>query len=173
MSGLLIIVGALLVYMSVLFLISTLIKNNGIADIGYGLAFIVAILAAEWVMPIQSWQLWLLLSLPFVWGVRLAVRIAHKNIGKPEDFRYRAWRETWGKNFLIRSFLQIYMLQGVIIYVIALPVTLSVLFPRSDVFMFLFLTGICIWIIGFIFESVGDYQLDTLDLFQKPLYVPC
>lgn len=161
MSGLFIVVGALLVYMTLLFAISTIVKNNGIADIGYGIGFIVCVLAAVGVNSVQSWQLALLSSLPFVWGLRLAIRIAYKNIGKPEDFRYRAWRDAWGSTFWIRSFLQIYMLQGLVILLVGLPITLSILFPSPDVHMIYFAVGICLWVIGFIFEVVGDQQLDA------------
>jgi steroid 5-alpha reductase family enzyme len=151
---------ALFIYMTGLFVISLILKNNGVADIGYGVAFMVVIGTAALLVDSPSSYSLLLLALPFVWGARLAVRIFRKNYGKPEDFRYKAWRDAWGKSFFIRSFLQVYMLQGAVVFVVALPVTLAFVFPTSAPTIALFTSGILVWVLGFFFESVGDYQLD-------------
>jgi steroid 5-alpha reductase family enzyme len=161
MTELLVVLGAVATYMCALYACSLLLKNNGVADVGYGIAFIVAVFTSLWLEPALTWQLMVLVALLCVWGIRLVMRIGLKNYGKPEDFRYRAWRESWGKSFLLRSFLQIYMLQGLIAYAIALPITLSILFAAPEVLSGYFWAGMCIWIIGFVFESVSDYQLDA------------
>jgi steroid 5-alpha reductase family enzyme len=159
MESLLISLGVLLGYMSVLFGIGMITKNNAIADVGYGIAFMVVILATLLQFPGTAYLTWALAFLPFVWGARLALRIYLKNKGKPEDFRYRAWREQWGKTFVVRSFLQVYMLQGLVVFAVALPVLLAVVFPASTMFSLVAL-GSAVWLIGFFFEAVGDYQLD-------------
>ena len=150
---------ALLLYMCTLFLIALQRKNNGIADIGYGIAFVITI-ATALVAARPTVSACALAILPFLWGVRLATRIYFKNHGKPEDFRYQAWREQWGKSFIVRSFFQIYLLQGAIAFIISLPVLFAIAYPAAHVMRPLFHIGIIIWIIGFFFESVGDYQLD-------------
>lgn len=150
----------LALYMSVLFLVSLVRHNNGIADIGYGLAFIVVITATLLHVDAPSAYTATLSGLAFVWGMRLAIRIFRKNYGKPEDFRYKAWRDAWGKSFVVRSFLQVYMLQGLVVFIVALPITLSLIFPTSEPSRTLFAIGVAIWCIGFFFEAVGDYQLD-------------
>ena len=43
-----------------------------------------------------------------------------------EDFRYRAFREAWGKTIIWRSFLQIYLLQGAVVFVVAMPILLAI-----------------------------------------------
>lgn len=159
MEALLISLGVLLAYMTVLFVIGMLTKNNAIADVGYGVAFMVVITATALQFPETAPLTLLLALLPFIWGARLALRIYLKNRGKPEDFRYRAWREEWGKTFVLRSFLQVYMLQGLVVFAVALPVLLSVAYPSSPVVSLVFL-GFGIWLVGFFFEAVGDYQLD-------------
>jgi len=151
----------LALFMTKLFLIAIYKKNNGVADIGYGIAFIVLIGATLFQTYPAPWYTNVLIFLVCVWGLRLAIRIHLKNLGKPEDFRYRAWREAWGNAFLRRSFLQIYMLQGAVIFTVALPVTLSLVFPLVSPLSPLIYAGIMLWVIGFIFESVGDYQLDA------------
>jgi steroid 5-alpha reductase family enzyme len=81
-----------------------------------------------------------------------------RNLGKPEDFRYAKWREEWGKWLIPRSFLQVYMLQGFFMYIISLSVSLPK--DAGDTYSIpLLVTGLVIWIAGFFFEAVGDYQL--------------
>lgn len=160
MPALLLALGILALFMTVLFVIATVRKNNGIADIGYGCVFIVLVLSTLYITHNTQYQSVLLAALVLVWGARLATRIALKNHGKPEDFRYKAWRDAWGNWFLVRSFLQIYMLQGAIVFIIALPVTLSIAYPAVSIYTTFVFVGVLVWCIGFFFETVGDYQLD-------------
>lgn len=160
MSPLLLGAGVLFLFMSVLFLISLLRKDNGTADIGYGLAFIALSFSVYLVAPPAGSLTLILLALVLIWGVRLAVRIFAKNALKPEDFRYKAWRDAWGRWFILRSFLQVYMLQGLVVFIVALPITLSLAYPALVPHAGLALGGLLLWILGFFFEVVGDYQLD-------------
>lgn len=160
METLLISLAVLLSYMTVLFGIGIYTKNNAVADIGYGIAFMVVILATLFQVSGALLLTLLVAVLPFVWGARLALRIYLKNKGKPEDFRYRAWREAWGKSFVIRSFLQVYLLQGLVVFVVALPVLLSIRYGAVTVIEPLVFLGVLIWLLGFFFEAVGDYELD-------------
>ncbi len=147
--------------MSVLFVIALITKNNAVADVGYGGAFMVLTATAVLSTQEHSWYVLLLSCLPFVWGTRLALRIYLKNKGKPEDFRYRAWRESWGKTFIVRSYLQIYILQGIIAFAVALPILLAIVYPAAATHTPIFLIGIALWLMGFIFETTADFQLDT------------
>lgn len=151
----------LLVYMTVLFVVGTALKNNGVADIGYGIAFIVLIATTLALAPPTSLYALALALLPFIWGIRLAHRIYHKNKGKPEDFRYKAWRDAWGNMFLIRSFFQVYMLQGLVVFFVALPVTLAIVYPAPFPDPVPFFVGVVLWCIGFYFEAKGDAELDA------------
>lgn len=159
MASLLISLAVLLSFMAVLFAIGMATKNNAVADVGYGIAFIIVIAATLAQFPGTAPLTLMLAVLPLVWGLRLALRIYLKNRGKPEDFRYRAWREEWGKTFVVRSFLQVYMLQGLVVFTVALPVMLAIAYPSSAMPAFA-VTGFLIWAVGFFFEAVGDYQLD-------------
>ena len=153
-------------YMSLLFVIAIVKKNNSIADIGYGIGFIVVTLVSLYQNGAHNYQL-LISFLVFLWGFRLALRIGIRNYSKPEDFRYAGWRSTW-KFFLARSYLQIFIFQGIIIYIISLPVLLINLYPKNPNY-WLMIIGIIIWIIGYLFEVIGDYQLDKfLKLPKKP-----
>lgn len=146
--------------MTLLYGASLLSKNNGIADVGYGIAFMVVIGAVETLAPEPTGLTVILATLPFIWGARLAVRIGKKNFGKPEDFRYKTWRDEWGSTFWWRSYLQVYLLQGLVIFIVALPVTLTLVYPGATPIEWLAYVGLALWLVGFFFEVVGDYQLD-------------
>ena len=145
-------------FMTLLYIVSLIRRDNGTADIGYGIAVMLGALSAHLVVD-ASFVAAALSLLVFVWALRLSTRIYRKNRGKPEDFRYRAWRDAWGRTFVIRSFLQIYMLQGAVALIIASPVILTIAFPAAP-FMPLVIIGISLWFAGFVFEAVGDAQLD-------------
>ena len=51
-------------------------------------------------------------------GVRLSVRLLRRNYGKPEDFRYAQWREEWGDKVVIIAFFRVFMVQGIINFVV-------------------------------------------------------
>jgi steroid 5-alpha reductase family enzyme len=152
------------IYMLVMFLIAVIKRDNSIVDIAYGPAFLVVALILYLNQDVsQSQRSGLITLFVFLWALRLAFRILKKNFGKPEDFRYRAWRQEWSKKgnvyLLIRSFLQVFLLQGLIIYIVSMPIILSNTL-QTDTLRWYNIFGACLWIFGFLFESIGDYQLD-------------
>lgn len=155
---------ALFVYMSAAFLVSLKEKNNGIADIAYGGGFVLVAWTSFWLSGGTSVAGLIVSSLATLWAGRLSLRIYMRNRHKPEDFRYKKWRDEWGSTFVVRSFLQVYMLQGLVIYLVSLPLSLTNIYGApillgSDYGWFL-LVGVSLWLLGFMFETLGDYQLD-------------
>lgn len=149
---------------TLLFFIAQFKKDNSIIDIAYGLTFIAVAweLASTNARPLTPTSM-LILFLITLWGLRLSRRIYMKNRGKGEDFRYQSWRKTWlarGKRYYFaRTYLKIFILQGVIISIVLLPFTLTLTNssqPHSPL-----LIGLVVWLIGFFFEVLGDKQLDT------------
>ena len=108
-------------YATAWFVISLIKKRNDVADIAWGLGYI--ILSTYLLFTKEpSPRAILIYTMVILWGLRLAFHIAYRNKGKTEDFRYKKWREEWGKYFYIRSFLQIYLLQGIVMLLIWSPV---------------------------------------------------
>lgn len=146
--------------MTLWFFISIWMKRNDIADIAWGLGFMfIAWLAILWTNNFSLPSL-LILLLVNIWGIRLAWHIYLRNKGKAEDYRYLAWRKEWGKLFYLRSYLQVYILQGVLLFLISLSVML-VMQRASEISRPAIIIGLLIWLIGFAFEAIGDYQLKT------------
>jgi steroid 5-alpha reductase family enzyme len=144
-------------FMSILFVLALLIKDNSIVDIGWGLGFILIFLSNYLLFSDYNPRQTLVTSLIFIWGIRLANYIYSRNKGKKEDFRYAKWRQDWGKNWIIRSYLQVFMLQGFLMLTIAYPVFV-LHYDKGKPFSLLDLLGLFIWLIGFYFESIGDLQ---------------
>jgi len=148
-----------LVFMLCFWIVGILLKNNGIVDIGWGLGFVILALYTAVTRSVFSDPQFYTTLFVLIWGIRLLIHIAKRNIGKPEDFRYAAWRKQWGKWVHVRALFQVYLLQGFFMLVIAAPiiVTNSTRAHRAlDVMGWL---GIAVWVTGFLFEAVGDAQL--------------
>ena len=149
---------AVLVYMLIWFIVSLALKRNDVADVAWGGGFIVAALAALVSRGMATDRALLVSALVFIWGLRLSLHIGLRNFRKGEDARYRKWREEWGRHATLRSFFQIYILQGVLLLVISLPVIRSITSPDSA-FGLMDLLGAAVWVIGFLFEAISDWQL--------------
>lgn len=140
------------------FAVSLHLRRNDVADVAWGVGCIVATVTALIAEGAATFRSLLLFALVLAWGVRLAVHIGFRNAGKGEDPRYRKWREEWGKHAVLRSFLQIFLLQQYLILIVLLPVTyvISCVDGPPNILDAL---GVFVWCIGFFFEAVGDYQL--------------
>jgi steroid 5-alpha reductase family enzyme len=148
----------LFLYMSLWFIVSVLIKRNDIADIAWGLGFVLLAWTSFFLSESNGLRGLLLCILVSIWGLRLSWHIYLRNKNRPEDYRYAKWRQDWGKWFYLRSYLQVYLLQGILLFIIVSPVLLAN-YSLGKPFGILDVVGILIWLVGFVFESVGDAQL--------------
>ncbi len=154
------VVALVFAYMTAWFLIALAVGRNDVVDIAWGLGFIVI---AGWLLAhadaTPSPRQIIASVLVLVWGGRLAWHIARRNLrpGATEDTRYAAWRRAWGRWFVIRSYFQIFMLQGLFMILISMPITVIATSPRP--LGALDAVGIVVWCIGFAFEAIGDAQL--------------
>lgn len=149
---------SVLVYMTGWFLAAQIRGRNDIADVAWGLGFILAAAVSLVAGGVYSTRGLLVSGLVLLWGLRLALHIHARNRGKGEDPRYRKWREDWGRWFVLRSFLQVFMLQGVLLLMVSTPVIFVNQAPPAPI-AWLDLLGLVIWLYGFGFEAVGDRQL--------------
>ena len=150
----------ILILMTILWVISTILKNVSIVDIFWGLGFIVAatfyFTSTGGYLPRKI----IILTLVSFWGLRLSSYITWRNRGKGEDFRYREFRKKYGaKRYWWISFFQTFLLQGILMWLISAPL-LGAQFYGQDKRLGIFdFAGILFWIVGFIFEAGGDFQL--------------
>jgi steroid 5-alpha reductase family enzyme len=148
------------VFVTLLFVLSVILQRNDVADVAWGVGVVLARIPAYVLSGEGSFIASLVLGLACVWGARLSLRIFLRNRKKGEDFRYRVWRESWGRFFFVRSYIQIYLLQGFLMLVVGYPLIHVSLFAGDATVPGLVWLGALVWAVGFFFEVVGDYQLD-------------
>jgi steroid 5-alpha reductase family enzyme len=139
-------------------LLSLVLKNASVVDIVWGLGFVIT----SWVLALtidgDSTRQILLAVMVGAWGLRLGGYLAKRNIGHGEDWRYKAMRKKKGARFGLISLVTVFGLQGVLMWVVSLPV----MFGNSDATPGvgpLAVIGVMVWAVGLSFEAVGDWQL--------------
>jgi steroid 5-alpha reductase family enzyme len=144
-------------YMTFWFFIAQARKRNDTADIAWGIGFFTLALSLFLFRDPDSTKSLIVLSMVGVWAFRLALHIAVRHAGKPEDGRYIAMRETW-KYKTLQAYTNVFLSQGFLLLVVSVPIMLFFNEPNSDLGLVNY-AGLIIWLIGMFFESVGDYQL--------------
>ncbi len=147
--------------MVLLWFISLILKNSSIIDICWGASFVVM---ATYYFTIESetghfdFKNVLFLSMVALWGFRLSIHLAVRNGIAREDFRYQEFRRQSKKNYWWVSLFRVFFLQGFLIWVLSsvFYVSYTGAGTRPEILYFL---GFTLWLIGFLFESVGDWQL--------------
>lgn len=140
-----------------LWLLSMPLRNVSIVDIFWGSGFAGVALLSLWLTDSPSSRALLLATLVTLWGLRLAGYLGWRNWGKEEDYRYREMREHHGAKFPLVSLLTVFGLQGLIMWVVSLPIQVSVFTPAE--IGLVTCVGVAVWLAGFLFESIGDWQL--------------
>ncbi|MDX9772410.1 MAG: DUF1295 domain-containing protein [Bacteroidales bacterium] len=145
---------------TLLWIWSIIIKNVSIVDLFWGIGFVVVnafyVFSSDELNPRKI----LILALVSVWGLRLAIYLAIRNIGKGEDFRYQEFRRNYGaERYWWFSYFQTFLLQGLLIMIVSLPLLGISKSTHSGNLNLLDYIAIVIWLIGFVFEAGGDYQL--------------
>jgi steroid 5-alpha reductase family enzyme len=145
--------------MTVLWIISIIIKNVSIVDLFWGPGFAVAAVYYFVNCAADNPRKLIILVLVSLWAARLAIHLAIRNIGKGEDFRYREFRKRYGeKRYWWISFFQTFLLQGILLWLISLPL-LGAQYYNEKPLGIIDIFASAIWITGFIFEAGGDLQL--------------
>lgn len=151
--------GATMAMMVVLWLISLAIRNASIVDIFWGAGFAAISLVTFTLTDGHRPRKALITLLAVIWGLRLAIHIGWRNHGKGEDFRYQAMRKRKGDRFAFASLYSVFGLQGILMWVISLPLQVAQLSPEPLRLTWLDFLGAALWLIGLCFEAVGDWQL--------------
>lgn len=150
----------ILVLVTLLWIWSVIIKNVSIVDIFWGFGFVVVNTFYVFMSGDLNARKILILTLVGFWGLRLAIYLAWRNIGKGEDFRYKEFRRNYGpKRYWWFSYFQTFLLQGVLIMIVSLPLLGINSSASSGDLNLLDYFGIIVWLIGFTFEAGGDFQL--------------
>jgi steroid 5-alpha reductase family enzyme len=151
--------GLTLGLMTLLWLLSLRLRDASIVDIFWGCGFI----AVAWSTALQTGvpdlpQLLLPLTAT-LWGLRLAVYLASRNLGHGEDKRYAAMRAARPDTFWRWSLFAIFWFQALLCWFIALPLQVGLLDPRSADLLGTDVAGLALFVVGFAWEAIADGQL--------------
>ena len=142
-----------------LWLISLPLKDSSIVDSAWGpaaaLIALISALLGEGYAP----RRYLVLVLVSIWGIRLGLHIFTRNHGHGEDPRYVRMRKKRGESWWWVSLFQIFIVQGLGLWVVTLPVQAAAVATEPDSLTVLDGIGAGVWLAGFLFEAVGDLQL--------------
>lgn len=153
---------AVVTLMCIVFFVGRSIKRYDLVDAAWGWAFMMAAIVSFLLQPGQLWEIdaaLLATTLVFIWGSRLSWHILKRiKATDKEDPRYVELRKKWRGNVSFNVLTRIYLLQAMLALVISIPVIYINLFSGPEWSTWVYV-GLVVWVIGFIFESVGDRQL--------------
>ncbi|GGK80214.1 DUF1295 domain-containing protein [Mangrovihabitans endophyticus] len=95
-------------------------------------------------------------ALTVVWGLRLSVHILLRQRGHPEDRRYVDLLAGAPGNRDRYALRKVYLTQAAVLWFVSLPVQAAQY--ASDLSPWA-LAGVAVWLVGMVFETVGDAQL--------------
>lgn len=140
--------------------VSIRVRNQSIVDIFWGPGFVV-VAAVSYLASRQAGgddvRRLVVLVLTAIWGLRLGLHIGVRNIGHGEDPRYVAIMSHRSGSIVGFVARKIYLPQAVILFVVSLPVQFA-MYQHAPLGVVGAL-GITVWLVGFLFEALGDLQL--------------
>lgn len=150
--------GVLVLYMLVLWALSLVLRDVSIADVGWGLGFVIVAWIVVALGEGDDGRRLLLAGLVSAWGLRLGGHLAVRKLSeRREDPRYARMRERYGPRFTMISLGVVFLFQGALIWIVSLPVQGWTAQPGP--LGVIGWVGVGVWAAGIFFEAVGDEQL--------------
>lgn len=144
--------------LSILWIISLIVKDASIIDIFWGIGFVIVAWFYRTRLHLTDTRSLVYCLLISIWGLRLSLHLAFRNIGKGEDYRYQEWRNQYKQSWWWVSFFRVFLLQGVLLWIIS-SVFVPAISKSTSTLNVIDYLGILLWTIGFAFEAIGDWQL--------------
>lgn len=145
--------------MSLVWLLSLARRDASIIDPFWGLGFVIVSLVAYLLNCPASVRATLIVALTAIWGARLAAYLLWRNAGHGEDRRYQEMRARQGPRFWWVSFFTVFVLQAVILWFVSWPILVACVARSDQPFGPVDFCGAAFWLVGFLFEALGDWQL--------------
>ncbi len=142
-------------------LVALVVGRFNVVDVVWGLSF-VAIGATSFAWSAghgaDHWRRLLVLDLVAIWGARLALYIGLRSVGEGEDPRYDAMLRN-ASNRALHALGVVFLLQAAVAWLVSLPIQ-AAMYIRSG-WSFLAIVGTVVWLLGVLFEAVGDAQMNA------------
>jgi steroid 5-alpha reductase family enzyme len=108
---------------------------------------------------------WLLLVMVACWGLRLAVHVGRRSVGKGEDPRYTELLSRGAASPTVNAIARVFVPQAVLAFLISAPLQVGP-FEAGPVGP-VAITGVVIWAAGLFFEGVGDAQMERYKKWKR------
>lgn len=148
--------GAVLLVFGVTFAATVLRGRHDTVDTAWGLGF-VTVAVVGCVLAPGAWRAWLVFALTAMWGLRLAVHVHRRNRARGEDPRYTDIAARAGTHPYRRLLLVIYPVQALAMWWVSTPIQAAA--HVTEDFGAIDAAGVAVWLLGVVFETVGDVQL--------------
>jgi len=145
--------------MTAVWILSLAKRDASIIDIFWGSGFVILAWLYVAMSGAETTRGLLVGVLVTLWGLRLSLYILWRNWGMGEDYRYREMRARNPKTFPWRSLVTVFGLQAVLMWAISLPLLQAAWSPSPVRLDWLDWIGVLFFVVGFVFEAVGDWQL--------------
>lgn len=155
LSNLAVVAGVL----TLVWIVSVRLRDASIIDPCWGLGFVLIAWQSALVNAAADRRALVLLALTTIWGTRLSLFLLYRNWGHGEDRRYTAMRAYHGQRFWWVSLFSVFLLQALLLWFIAWPLQVAMTHRNSPEWSWIDVVGLIVWVIGFTFETVGDWQL--------------
>ena len=149
--------GTVLLLVVATWLVSVFKGDVSIVDSLWSVAISTAAAVYIFTAPAAGPRAYWALALLAIWALRLCLYISWRNWGEPEDHRYQDIRKRNQPNFAIKSLYLVFILQGVLAWVVALPLMATA--ASSKPLGWLDALGAALVLFGTAFEAIGDAQL--------------
>ncbi|WP_031160010.1 DUF1295 domain-containing protein [Streptosporangium roseum] len=133
------------------------VGRHSVIDVAWGLGFTAVALVSYASSGGDPARRLLVLVLTAAWGVRLAAHIGRRNIGEGEDPRYERMLARAPGSRTLYALRAVYLTQGVTLLFVSLPVQVAMF--ETGPLGWTAWTGVALWLVGSVFETVGDWQL--------------
>ncbi len=144
-----------------LWLLSIPLRDVSIIDMAFALLLVAVAGLSLALSPAGGSLQWLLLGMVLAWGLRMSWHLVRRNWGHGEDPRYSKLRNWVGdeRAFIWLSLRKVFLLQGVVIWLVALPVQVAMQGAAGISPGWLAAAGVLIWLLGLACETIADLQL--------------
>ena len=105
-----------------------------------------------------TWRTVLVLVLVDAWAIRLVSHLSDRAKSRKDDPRYKAMSRKWKGNLWRQAYLRVFLFQGLLVWLISLPVILAAGKSTGASALFTVL-GLAVWAQGFVVEAIADKQL--------------
>lgn len=147
------------VLLTAVWLLSLAKRDTGIMDVFYPLAAAVPVVVLIAQRGTWSPHEILTVALVSLWSLRMSLHIGTRNAGHAEDGRYAAWRRRFGPHWWWWSFFQVFVMQGVTVWLWSIGLIAAVAVGPQDL-GWQHALAVVLFTVGYVFQVGGDLQLE-------------